>query len=98
MSDKPNYALNYVLDCLRRAADNSQVWPVYPAESGALLAEFDRLRKENEELRQERPAVVAWLNRKATDDFCALRVREACCWEKAAEAFERGEHRPEEGA
>ena len=47
-----NNGLQYVIDCLRRSADNSQVWPVYPAEAGVLLAEIDRLRKENEELKQ----------------------------------------------
>lgn len=45
---------------------------------------------------KERHAAVAWLNRQATDDFCALRVREACCWEKAATIIESGEHRREE--
>lgn len=51
MSEQMNHGLRYVLDCLRRSADNSQCWPVYPAEAGVLLAEFDRLRKENEELK-----------------------------------------------
>ena len=44
----------------------------------------------------ERAAVVAWLRRKATDDFCALRVKEACDAEKSADHIERGEHRREE--
>jgi hypothetical protein len=43
--------LQYVLDCLKRSADNSYCWPVYPAEATVLLAEIDRLRKENEELK-----------------------------------------------
>ena len=45
---------------------------------------------------EERAAVVAWLRRKATDDFCALRVKEACDAEKSADAIERGDHRREE--
>ena len=45
---------------------------------------------------EERAAVVAWLRRKATDDFCALRVKEACDAEKSADDIERGEHRREE--
>ena len=45
---------------------------------------------------KERAAVVAWLRRKATDDFCALRVKEACDAEKSADVIERGEHRREE--
>jgi hypothetical protein len=36
--------------------------------------------------------VVEWLRRKATDDFCALRVKEACDAEKSADVIERGEH------
>ena len=74
-----NNGLQYVLDCLRRSADNSSCWPVYPAEAGVLLAEIDRLRKENEELRGERAAVVAWLFRHHYDD--------------TAERIKRGEHR-----
>ena len=43
--------LKYVIDCLRRSADSSDCWPVYPAEAGALVAEIERLRQENEELK-----------------------------------------------
>ena len=46
--------------------------------------------------RRATAAVVAWLRRKATDDFCALRVKEACDAEKSADVIERGEHRREE--
>jgi len=77
--------LKYVLDCLKRSADNSECWPVYPAESGILIGEINRLRKENEELRVERAAVVAWL-RKGWDESRRY----------AADAIERGEHRREE--
>ena len=78
------------------------------ADMDALVAEVERLRAQraldNDELARaydrgrdkERHAAVAWLNRQATDDFCALRVREACCWEKAATIIESGEHRREE--
>ena len=47
-----NHGLKYVIDCLRRSADSSDCWPVYPAEAGALVAEIDRLRQENQELKQ----------------------------------------------
>ena len=77
-----------------------------------LRAEIERLRAQrilsNEDFarafdlglaageKRERAAVVAWLRRKATDDFCALRVKEACDAEKSADVIERGEHRREE--
>lgn len=83
--------LNYVLDCLRRAADNSQVWPIYPAEAGTLTSEIDRLRKENEDLKQERPAAVAWL--RAKRNLMGDMPNKACRW---ADSIERGEHRREE--
>jgi hypothetical protein len=77
--------LKYVLDCLKRSADNSECWPVYPAEAGAILATIERLRKENEELRGERAAVVAWLLERG--HYTA---------EAYAGSIERGEHRREE--
>ena len=76
-----NHGVKYVLDCLRRSADNSACWPVYPAEAGALLSEFERLRKENEELRGERGDAVAFVRGARLDDL--------------ADAMERGEHRKE---
>ena len=73
-----------------------------------LLREVDRLRQlllnagwpmEAEGVAElatgaERAAVVAWLRRKATDDFCALRVRVIVDdpIDEAADAIERGEH------
>ncbi len=38
--------MDYVLSCLKRAADNSYAWSVTPAEAGALVAEIERLRAE----------------------------------------------------
>lgn len=79
--------------------------PIHDEEATALLlAELEvslqALKEENAMLRdavaEERAAVVAWLRRKATDDFCALRVKEACDAEKSVDAIERGEHRNEE--
>ena len=59
MTTNPN-GLKYILDSLKRAADNSECWPVYPAESGLILAEIDRW---SGEVDRERAAVVAWLYR-----------------------------------
>ncbi len=56
-----NPTLKYVLDCLQRAADNSNCWPVYPGESGAILEEIARLRKENEELKAKLAQKIALL-------------------------------------
>ena len=92
MSEEVNYSLKYVIDCLRRSADNSQCWPVYPAEAGAILAEFERLRCENEELRNERPAVVAYMRREADDAEPAA----AAALLDVSDDIERGEHRREE--
>ena len=71
-------------------------WSSLYAEIGRLNVLLNESDKEIEWLRGERPAVVAWLRRKATDDFCALRVKEACDAEKSADVIERGEHRREE--
>ena len=94
-----NHGLNYVLDCLRRSADSSDCWPVYPAEAGALVAEIDRLRKENEELMAERPAVVAWLRAKANEPH-PIEAGERAVSPSGrdllllhADSIERGEHR-----
>ena len=87
-----NNGLKYVLDSLRRAADNSDCWPVYPAESGLILTEIARLREENEELRQERPAVVAWLRREADD----AEPTAAAALFDVSDDIERGDHRREE--
>lgn len=96
------------LTSLRRAAEKGHPWSVLSNEvASALVAEVERLRGVNADLRlmvdgletaahEERAAVVAWLRRKATDDFCALRVKEACDAEKSADDIERGEHRREE--
>jgi hypothetical protein len=75
--------LKCVLDCLKRSADNSECWPVYPAEAGAIISTIERLRKENEELRGDLPAVVSY-----------LRGRPG--YGPVADRIERGEHRREE--
>ena len=47
--------------------------------------------------RDERAAVVAWLNGLATEGFILLKINEACMAEEWALAIERGEHRREGG-
>lgn len=37
--------LTYVLACLRRSADNAYPWSLTPTEAGALVVEFERLKK-----------------------------------------------------
>jgi hypothetical protein len=59
------------------------------ADMETMVAEIERLRAENEELRQERPAVVAWLNAEAERVDCGH-------IEDLADTIERGEHRREE--
>ena len=97
-----NNGLQYVLDCLRRSADNSSCWPVYPAEAGVLLAEIDRLRKENEELRGERAAVVAYVRSEANQPH-PIEAGERALSPSGrglllfyADRIERGEHRKDE--
>ena len=66
-------------------------------EAGLYARRMEQAQRSRDEARaEERDAVVAWLRRKATDDFCALRVKEACDAEKSADAIEAGEHRREE--
>lgn len=43
--------LGYALSSLRRAADAGQSWSVSPTEAAALVAEVERLRKQNHALR-----------------------------------------------
>ena len=83
MTTNPN-GLKYILDSLKRAADNSECWPVYPAESGLILAEIDRW---SGEVDRERAAVVAWLRSQAE----STNYRPRTC--PLADAIERGEHR-----
>ena len=87
--------------------DDSTSLPTICEHVDALVEEVERLHlnradidhayafARNKAMLLERAAVVAWLRRKATDDFCALRVKEACDAEKSADAIERGEHRRE---
>ena len=79
----------------RWTPDDSTSLPTICEHVDALVAEVERLRAEVE---RERAAVVAWLRRKATDDFCALRVRVIVDdpIDEAADAIEQGEHRREE--
>jgi biopolymer transport protein ExbD len=85
--------MDYVLRCLKRAADNSYAWSVTPAEAGALVAEVERLRSHAADLRvmvdglenaahEERAAVVAWLEK-------------AGWMPSLVEVFRRVEHRRE---
>jgi len=61
-------------------------------EDAWLRAEVERLKAENEVLRGERAAVVAWLRREMQP--CSGPVRSTLAW--AANGIECGEHRREE--
>lgn len=66
-------------------------------EDAWLRAEVERLNAENDVLRGERAAVVAWLREWArpTDGYYDMSVRWSVVME-AADIIERGEHRREE--
>lgn len=89
--------LRYVLDCLKKSADNSECWPVYPAEAGAIISEIDRLRKENAELRaarseqDERSDVVAYLAYARTFPFTYAKGTPEIL-DSLRELIERGHH------
>jgi hypothetical protein len=44
--------LDYILSCLRRAADNACPWSLTPTEAGALVAEVEKLRAERDHFRE----------------------------------------------
>ena len=105
----PEDTISYVLSCLRRSSENAYPWSLTPNEAGLLVAEIERLRDQrrldNAEAAQvydfardkgkalERAAVVAWLRERQEAAEWALT---AAGYEHAADAIERGEHRPEE--
>lgn len=45
--------LDYTLSCLRRSVEEDFAWTLYPAGSAVLLAEVERLRAENGNVRAE---------------------------------------------
>jgi hypothetical protein len=89
--------LKYVLECLKKSADNSECWPVYPAEAGAIISTIDRLRKENEELRaahpegEERADVLAYLRYARTFPF-TYASKTADIIDALGELIEQGHH------
>jgi hypothetical protein len=94
--------MEYVLRCLKRAADNSYAWSVTPAEAGALVAEIERLREYARDLRvmvdgletaahEERAAVVAWLRSLQPHNTEVVAVY----LQMLAGVIERGGHRRE---
>ena len=98
--------LTYALFSLRRAAENAYSWSLTPNEAGALVAEVERLRGVNADLRlmvdgletaahEERAAVVAWLREKA-EGMPDLWAVTATAYHLAANTFEDGEHRRKE--
>jgi len=103
--------LDYILSCLRRAADNSYPWSLTPIEAGALVDEVERLQVGLLDIEQivrdgmgvaravgrdeERAAVVAWLRGEA-DAATEMRFDFRAVDENvAAGSIERGEHREE---
>ena len=88
--------LTTLLDAERENTALRELLDAKSHEAGLYARRMEQAQRSRDEARaEERAAVVAWLRRKATDDFCALRVKEACDAEKSANDIERGEHRRE---
>jgi len=97
--------IEYVLSSLRRASDNAHPWTLTPTEAGEVVAEVERLRAFNSDLRlmvdgletaahEERAAVVACLRERAARRGFTVICPDELAW--CADTIERGEHRKEE--